>query len=129
MNICLNYLLKIIIKHPRPDENLSIFNATQAHRKEERLLHKYGMPSGHAQSVFFSTTFIFLSRENNYVKLLYLLIALNTCRQRVAYKNHTILQIIVGAIVGCIFSVIVYVYATKKISGVFKFKLEENAPL
>ena len=126
MNMCLNFFLKGCFKHARPDENISIFKASEA---QERHLHKYGMPSGHAQSVFFSTTFIFLSRENNYIKLLYLLIAFNTCRQRVAYKNHTILQIVVGAIVGSFFSMIIYVYATKKISGILQFKLEENAPI
>jgi membrane-associated phospholipid phosphatase len=56
LNLIINVILKDIIKQPRPSEDLSIFNASVAHGKRISF-DRYGMPSGHAQMAFYSTTF------------------------------------------------------------------------
>lgn len=128
MSVIINSILKYIIKQPRPSEDLSIYNASIAHGKRVSF-DKYGMPSGHATGVFYSTAFIFFALKNPYISLFYLIISINTAYQRVKYKNHTILQVIIGAIVGAITGYIAYLFAKKKLVGLLKFKKDDNAPL
>jgi membrane-associated phospholipid phosphatase len=123
----MNCILKYIIKEPRPSEDLSIYNASIAHGKRVSF-DKYGMPSGHATGVFYSTAFIFFALKDPYISLFYLIISINTMFQRVKYKNHTISQVIVGAIVGAITGYLAYLFATKKLVGLLKFKKDDNAP-
>lgn len=128
LSIIINSLLKYIIKQPRPDEDLSIYNASIAHGK--RISYdKYGMPSGHATGVFYSTAFIFFALKQPYISLFYLIISINTAYQRVKYKNHTILQVIVGSIIGAFTGYIAYIYATKKLVGLLKLKKDDNGPI
>ena len=128
MSVIINSILKYIIKQPRPSEDLSIYNASIAHGKRVSF-DKYGMPSGHATGVFYSTAFIFFALKNPYISLIYLIISINTAYQRVKYKNHTILQVMIGAIVGAITGYIAYLFAKKKLVGLLKFKKDDNAPL
>lgn len=128
LSCLINSILKYIIKEPRPSEDLSIYNASIAHGKRVSF-DKYGMPSGHATGVFYSTAFIFFALKNPYISLFYLIISINTAYQRVKYKNHTILQVIIGAIVGAITGYAAYLFATKKLVGLLKFKKDDNAPL
>jgi len=123
----LNCILKYIIKEPRPSEDLSIYNASVAHGKRMSF-DKYGMPSGHATGVFYSTAFIFFTLKNPYISLIYLIISMNTAYQRVKYKNHTFLQVMIGAIVGAITGYTAYLFATKKLVGLLKFKKDDDAP-
>ena len=128
VSVIMNSILKYIIKEPRPSDDLSIYNASIAHGKRVSF-DKYGMPSGHATGVFYSTAFIFFALKKPYISLIYLIISMNTIYQRVKYKNHTILQVIVGAIVGTITGYAAYLFATKKLVGLLKFKKDDNAPL
>ena len=89
----------------------------------------YGMPSGHAQSAFYSVVFIFFALGNPIIAAIYLAIALNTGYQRVKYKNHTILQVICGSVIGAIMGCIFYFFSTKKIIGLLRYKKDDNAPL
>ena len=67
MNILLNLVLKGVILEPRPLQDHKLFNL--AIKNGKRFIFKNGiiphdicgMPSGHAQSALFSTTFIYLS--------------------------------------------------------------------
>ena len=90
---------------------------------------QYGMPSGHAQSVFFSTSFLFFALKNKYVSLVYLIVSLNSMYQRVKYKNHTVSQVVCGAIIGSICGYLFYLSAMSKLSGPLKLKMDDNAPL
>ena len=123
----MNCILKYIIKEPRPSEDLNIYNASIAQGKRVSF-DKYGMPSGHATGVFYSTAFIFFALKDPYISFIYLLISINTMFQRVKYKNHTVSQVIVGAIVGAITGYIAYLFATKKLVGLLKYKKDDNAP-
>lgn len=101
----LNLILKGIFKQLRPGEV----------KQEKRFIFKngmphdiYGMPSGHAQSSLYSTTFIFLMLKSKKWLFIYLLISLIIMAQRVVYNHHTTMQVIVGAIVGVALGYFVY---------------------
>jgi membrane-associated phospholipid phosphatase len=145
LNIFLNQFLKILIKQPRPSVDSKTFDLAMKHMKNctnytnlisyDKVL---GMPSGHSQGVFFTTTFIFLvyfnkklsfNKNNIYILLFYIVISLVTITQRVYYKFHTINQIIVGGLIGISFAYLVYYISVKKINGLFKEREDENGPL
>jgi len=128
LNSGLNIILKGFFQQPRPNEDLRIFNAYIAQGKRIGF-DLYGMPSGHAQSAFYSVVFIFFALGNPIIAAIYLAIALNTGYQRVKYKNHTILQVICGSVIGAIMGCIFYFFSTKKIIGLLRYKKDDNAPL
>ena len=128
INIIITMILKSIIKQPRPSEDIHIFNASMANGKRISF-DVYGMPSGHSSSVFYSTAFIFFALNNPIITIYYLIIAINTGYQRVKYKNHTILQVICGAISGIIIGYSAYLFGNKKLTGILKYKKDDNAPI
>ena len=131
INILLNIVLKGVIKEPRPSEDKHIFNIwlNNVMKADRNWYDHFGMPSGHAENVFYSTAFIFFSIKNFYWMLFYLIISLNTIYQRVKYKNHTISQVIVGSIIGSIIGWMFYYLAIRSIKGKMKLKDDDNAPL
>jgi membrane-associated phospholipid phosphatase len=109
MSVLVNLLLKNLIKEPRPKEdntNLEWFKNKETNGRIA--IDFYGMPSGHAQSVMFSTAFIFLSLRNFKWLTIFLIISGITLKQRYDYKNHTFLQLLVGCIVGMIIGYLFY---------------------
>ena len=111
-----NKTLKYIYKEPRPDneisiENMDIFNWTG-------IKDIYGMPSGHAQSVSFSLSYLYFVQESIYVVLLTTSILGLTIFQRWNYRKHTLLQLFVGTVVGLLVGALAF--------QVTKFSLEDN---
>ena len=91
VNLVLNLILKGLIQEPRPSEDPKTFRLALSHGK--RFLFKdgiphdiFGMPSGHAQSVIFSTVFIYLALKNTKILLFYLTISVFTMFHRI-YKR------------------------------------------
>jgi membrane-associated phospholipid phosphatase len=132
LNSLLNIILKGIIQEPRPlldSKNLSIM---KLHKKEYLFQNGipfdiYGMPSGHAQSAFFSTIFIYLSfKKINYI---YIILTLITCYNRIAYNYHSISQVIVGSFIGLSFGYFIYNLARDKIKGKIREKPDDDGPL
>jgi len=132
-NMVLNIILKGIIQEPRPifeDKKISLAT-THAKRfffQNGIPFDLFGMPSGHAQSSFFSTLFIYLSLRNNNITFIYLLISLITCIQRVSSNYHSISQVIVGSLVGSLFGLFVYNKFKEKLKGKIREKPDDNAP-
>jgi membrane-associated phospholipid phosphatase len=89
----------------------------------------FGMPSGHANSSLFSTIFIYLSLRKNNILYIYLFISLLTMIQRVVYNHHTILQVIVGAIVGLLFGYSFYQLAREKMQERIREKPDDFGPI
>jgi membrane-associated phospholipid phosphatase len=110
INLLLNIVIKNIIKEPRPTNK---YQKNFEKRIKAVSSDTYGMPSGHAQSIFYSLIFIHKSFNNIYLSLFYLLICLNTLHQRVNMGYHSISQVIVGAIIGLIVGYIVYNFSQK----------------
>jgi len=127
-----NLLLKGIIKQPRPFINVDTYNLALMHLrrfmfKDGILFDLYGMPSGHSQSVMFSTTFMMLVLRNKLVASLYLFISLITLYQRVEKNMHTIPQVLVGALFGVCTGGLFYYLGQRNLIGNLKEKLDDFA--
>ncbi len=126
-NSLVNIIIKHIVRQPRPSDNPELINML-LNSGRELSFDKYGMPSGHAQSVFYSTIFIFMVTKNVYILFLYALISLITITQRYINKRHSLLQVFVGLIIGCIIGYFMFLYGETKIKGTLIGKKEDNAP-
>jgi len=124
----INYILKGVFKQPRPIDDKHLFNLEKMYRSV-LTFENYGMPSGHAQSVFYTTTFTYLALENNVLLVGSVFISLLTIYQRLQSKQHFLSQTIVGAIIGGILGFTFYKYAKNQLQGPLKAKEEEYAPL
>lgn len=124
-NIILNIFLKWIIKEPRPTESKELINILKNNNK---YIHfdKYGMPSGHAELVFYSTFFIYILTNNIYYFIFCLIISFITIYQRVETKSHSVLQVFVGSIIGIIMAYLFFHFSEKKIKGILKHKKDDN---
>ena len=118
-SILLNIILKSVLQQPRPSIDDKTFNTMLKHK--ERYIYKhgmpydiFGMPSGHSQSVLFSTVYIFFALRDVKTTIAYLVVTLITLSQRVIDNHHTILQVIIGSIVGIILGYSGYVLSKKK---------------
>ena len=77
---------------------------------------KYGMPSGHSQLSFFSLTYSYLSTNKIDTSIiLMMMICLIVIYERFIYHNHTLLQLIFGALLG-----ILLAYLSRQIFMVVK---------
>jgi membrane-associated phospholipid phosphatase len=128
LNTILNIVLKLIIQQPRPlsDEARKIFEISKSRGKVYNF-NFYGMPSGHAQSSLFSFLFITLALKDMKISMEYLFISLISLTHRVFYKKHTVLQIIIGAIIGTIFSFLTFELSKSYIKGPIEKKEDDNA--
>ena len=127
INIALNFLLKGIFKEPRPTGNQQIIQLAINNGKRFGS-QVYGMPSGHAQSAFYSLVFIFLSLKNWRITAFYVAMALFTCYQRYVYKEHTLWQLFVGSLVGLVMGSVAFKCAEKKKMGILIPRPEDGAP-
>ena len=130
----LNLILKGLFQQPRPSIDQKSFDLAFKHGK--RFLFKdgmpydmFGMPSGHSQSVFFSTAFIYLSLKKNNIAYIYLAISLLTMLQRVVYNHHTVLQVIVGGLIGSAVGYLFYYLSSEKVKGLIREKLDDFGPI
>lgn len=110
LNSILNSILKKVIQQPRPLRGNKTLELKQASLKYALPFDLYGMPSGHAQMAFFTTMFMYLSTSSTNLFYLYSIFSLFICYQRVAFGYHTISQVILGLIIGSIFSYYVYYF-------------------
>ena len=62
----------------------------------------------HAQTVWYNAGIILLGNQSYYVKIISLTIACLTIIQRYMYNNHTFEQLLIGTLLGCITSYIVF---------------------
>ena len=87
LNGIVNIILKLIIRQPRPIMYYPF---------------DYGMPSGHAQCIWFMIMYGIRNgvMKHLYIKLLAIVFGIIVCIQRVKVKRHTISQVIMGTILG-----------------------------
>ncbi|MBM7614644.1 diacylglycerol kinase [Alkaliphilus hydrothermalis] len=67
-----------------------------------------GMPSGHAALAFSLATSISFISESTFIATLSLLMALLVCQSRIEGKIHSLFEVIVGALLGTIITVIFF---------------------
>lgn len=128
--ILLNVVLKILIKQPRPKEDKPDFNFLIQNNKRVSY-DKFGMPSGHAQFMFFTLSFMAcVMRGYKYywwLMTFFALLTANTVAQRVRDENHTVSQVIVGSVVGIMVGLGTYYITKSKLKGKIRMKEEDNA--
>ena len=132
IGLILNIILKGIIQQPRPSIDKKTFDLMI--KNKERYISKYGvpydiygMPSGHSQSVLFSTIFIYFAFHNIKLTIVYLIISIITLFQRVIENHHTVLQVIVGSMIGLIIGYVSYEMAKIKMAGKLTNKKDDYA--
>ena len=94
-NILLNSIVKLNVKQDRPINGRNIIP-----NESYSGVNKYGMPSSHAQSVFFSLTYLHLVKDLHALFIIELFICALTLYQRWNYRRHTTEQLCVGALLG-----------------------------
>jgi membrane-associated phospholipid phosphatase len=127
LNNILNIILKLSIKEPRPTDDqktieIGIVNGSRVN------FDKFGMPSGHAQNCGFFLAFVTLVLNNPFITTLYLLISTISLLQRYLYKNHTVLQLLVGLSIGVGFGYLTYYLGNIYIMGNVKTRRDEYGP-
>lgn len=134
LNTILNLLLKGLFQQPRPSEDPKKIDLALKHGK--RFIFNngipydiFGMPSGHAQSCLFSTTFVFLSIKKYNTLFMYLFLSLITMYQRVKYNFHTVFQVIVGAFTGILFGYFMFYLSQEKMKGIIREKSDDDGPI
>lgn len=99
----LNNRLKDIFKQERPDGPKKFLDDDQFSKK------KYGMPSGHTELSFFSLMYAYLNIKRITTPIIIMII---TCAiiiyERLIYRNHTLMQLLVGALIGIVLAYISY---------------------
>jgi membrane-associated phospholipid phosphatase len=131
INFILNIFLKGTIQQPRPKYDDDLFKLTLNYLKKHESIVPfdiYGMPSGHAQSVIYSTLFVYLVLKNTKITLFFVLISLITLIQRVEGLYHTIFQVIVGSFVGILVAYLFFCMYEQKMAGNLSLKKDDFAP-
>ena len=133
-NTILNIILKCIVQQPRPFEDPKLFhlvlkNMKQFIFKDYTPFDIFGMPSGHTQSAFFSTVFIFLALKKLNILCFYLIISIIIMIHRIIYRYHSLSQVLIGDIVGGIVACGFFYLAQQKIKGKIKEKPDDFGPI
>ena len=128
VNGILNLTLKAIIRQPRPDEDkktieLALFNGKRFGPDI------FGMPSGHAQMVAYSLTYMFLTTHSFFWLVLYGILTIICLIQRYTSRNHTIEQIVVGTLLGSAFGAFMFMLSKKYLKGSISFKPDDYAKM
>lgn len=126
-NLEIDLLFKAIFRDPRPRDPVSMVLPSWSWFQTGRLTNdnslyegviKYGFPSGHAQSVFYGTGYLYMmqgGKWNIWLALCFLVCLFTVC-QRYKYRRHTIEQLIAGSLLGWFVGFTVY-WITKKIKN------------
>ena len=87
-------MLKLWFLQERPSGIMPIIG------EQHEGIELYGMPSKHLQSIFFSITYLYLVKGPLQWLMVELVIAVLAITQEINYRQHTMGQIIVGALCG-----------------------------
>jgi len=103
LNRFINQYIKKIFKGERPNNPIKFLESDKFTKK------KYGMPSGHSQLAFFSIVYCYLV-TNNFIPWMVLLLAIGVIvlYERYKFNNHTIDQLVYGAVFGSAIAFVCY---------------------
>jgi membrane-associated phospholipid phosphatase len=103
INTILNRILKSTFKDPRPDKPVRFLADEDFNHSLQEPGNYYGMPSGHSQNAFYSISFLYFSLTKWWPWVaVSLSISAFMFFERWAFRNHSIDQLIVGALVGSV---------------------------
>ena len=125
LNYLFNIICKIILKQPRPKENLDLFHIVRKYAPWNR----YGTPSTHVQSCIYTTTFISFTLREPWITIPFLILSLNTMIQQVILsKTYYAYQVAIGAILGIIVGYLAYLLSSVLLKGDIAEKSDDEAP-
>ncbi len=108
----INLALKRMWLQPRPSTDLAFFKVSLSREKNRNnpfwVMNYCGMPSGHAQFAGFALVYVMLSSPSWWVGSFLTGLTVVTCVQRVVSQAHTVLQVMVGLLVGMVWGWICY---------------------
>lgn len=128
INNILNIVLKFSIKEARPTDEQKIIEIGIVNGARISF-DKFGMPSGHAQNCGYLLSFIILVLDNPFIATLYISVSAISLFQRYLYRNHTILQLVIGLFIGIFIGYLTYFIGNAYIVGNITMKKDDNAPL
>ena len=102
INMYFNNYLTNLIKQKNPSHPIKFLESETYSKK------RYGMPSFHSQNMFFSIGYAFFILNNFIWKLILLLIGFAVIYERYVFRDHTMEQLLYGAILGLIIGYIFY---------------------
>lgn len=102
-SVYLNRWLKGQVKDPRPDHPIK-FLASESFTKAKPTDNFYGMPSGHSQQILYSIVYLYGTLRTFDVWIwICVVIGLFMILERWLFRNHTVPQLFVGAVVGVLY--------------------------
>lgn len=108
----LNLFLKWGCLQPRPNTDLEFFKLNMSREKNRNnpffIANYCGMPSGHAQLAGFAMVYVILSTHSWKIWTFMTVLTIAICVQRIVTEAHTLLQVLVGLLVGMIWGWICY---------------------
>jgi membrane-associated phospholipid phosphatase len=128
LNNVINIVLKLLIKEPRPSKDqraieIGVVNGARIS------FDKFGMPSGHAQNCAYCLSYITFALNDPTITALYLVLSTISVAQRYLNNNHTLLQLLVGSLIGAGFGYQMYMHTNKLIKGNIGMRKDDNGPL
>lgn len=126
--VVLNVLLKRLCLAPRPNSDDAFFRVTMSMEKNRNdpwfIARHCGMPSGHAQLAGFALVYVVLSTHQWGIWATMAALTIVTCVQRVVTQAHSVLQVLVGLLVGMVLGWVFYDMTTRalkrfSVQGVF----------
>jgi hypothetical protein len=124
-NYIFNIICKIILKQPRPKEDLELFHIT----KTRAPWYQFGTPSTNIQSIWFTTTFATLTMKNIWISIPFLILSINTIIQQL-FLSHSYYtyQVIIGMVLGILIGIASYLFSRYLFKGDIIEKPDEDAP-
>lgn len=128
LNNVINIVLKLLIKEPRPSDDMRAIDIGVVNGARISF-DKFGMPSGHAQNCGYCLSFITLALNDPIITMLYTVLTGVSMMQRYINKNHTILQLLVGLVIGISFGHQMIMHSNKLLKGNIKMRKDDDGPL
>lgn len=101
INTVTNVILKLLIRESRPTGQ--VFLTRFEHETDS---HTYGMPSGHAQSVAYTSTFLYTLSQSANVMFVVGVIGWSTLYQRYKYRRHSVRQLVACVAIGSLIAML-----------------------
>jgi hypothetical protein len=133
-NFILNVFLKLFFQQARPDEDNGKFEVALSNRGKSMLFHDglpvstFGMPAEGGQFAVFSAVFTWLTLQKTNLLCVYAVAAVFVMIHAVILRLNTILQEVVGAIVGGLLAIAVFQVTTKQLKRQIREKKDDDAP-
>mgnify|MGYP003351614914 CR=1 FL=1 len=103
LNGFLNRVLKPIFQDPRPTKPIKFLDSEEFPKKIDYTKNSnyYGMPSGHSQNVAYSLAYLYWTIPETFmIRIWAILFGIMTVFERWWFRNHTLMQLAVGVLVG-----------------------------